>query len=209
MADREQDGDQIQAVRKIEGALRLSSHVLSHDKNQLASQLLGRLQGDDNGDVQQLLTGPRRWKRTAWLRPLTPTLIPPGGSLLRILSGHSDGVNAVAVTPDGKLAISASIDSTLKVWELSSGRELRTLSDHSGRLNAVAVTPDGKLAISASGDRMLNVWELSSGRRLAGFTADALLFCCAVDRNAKTVVAGDQSGQVHFLRLEGLTKTAP
>ena len=29
----------------------------------------------------------------------------------------------MAVTPDGKLAISASTDHTLKVWELTSGRE--------------------------------------------------------------------------------------
>ena len=116
----------------------------------------------------------------------------------------------MAVTPDGKLAISGSADRMLKVWELSSGRELRTLSGHSpAGVNAVAVTPDGKLAISGSADGMLNVWELSSGRRLAGFTAGALLFCCAVDQNAETVVAGDQLGRVHFLRLEGLTHTAP
>ena len=38
---------------------------------------------------------------------------------------------AVAVTPDGQRAVSASWDKTLKVWELASGRELRTLAGHS------------------------------------------------------------------------------
>ena len=39
-------------------------------------------------------------------------------------------VNAVAVTPDGQRAVSASDDKTLKVWDLDSGRELRTLAGH-------------------------------------------------------------------------------
>jgi WD40 repeat protein len=33
----------------------------------------------------------------------------------------------VAVTPDGRRAISASDDGTLKVWELKSGREVHSL----------------------------------------------------------------------------------
>jgi WD40 repeat protein len=39
---------------------------------------------------------------------------------LRTLEGHSGSVKAVAVTPDGKLAVSASYDNTLKVWDLES-----------------------------------------------------------------------------------------
>ena len=38
----------------------------------------------------------------------------------------------MAVTPDGRRAVSASDDSTLKVWDLASGRELHTLSGHAG-----------------------------------------------------------------------------
>jgi WD40 repeat protein len=69
--------------------------------------------------------------RTTWLRPLQATLSPSGAALVRILEGHKDAVTAVTVTPDGKRAVSASLDKTLKVWELGSGRELRTLTGHS------------------------------------------------------------------------------
>ena len=69
-------------------------------------------------------------------------------------------------TPDGPRAVSASWDQTLKVWDLTSGRELRTLSGHSGWLKAVAVTPNGPRAVSASWDQTLKVWKLSSGREL-------------------------------------------
>jgi len=54
------------------------------------------------------------------LRALQPALHPPGTALLRTLEGHSDWVNGVAVSPDGRRAVSASFDETLKVWDLHS-----------------------------------------------------------------------------------------
>jgi WD40 repeat protein len=54
------------------------------------------------------------------------------GRELRTLQGHSGGVNGVAISPDGRHAVSASYDNTLKVWDLETGRELRTLEGHSG-----------------------------------------------------------------------------
>ena len=73
------------------------------------------------------------------------------------------------MTADGKRAVSASRDKTLKVWELESGRLLRTLEGHSDRVNGVSVTADGKRAVSASGDKTLKVWELESGACIATF----------------------------------------
>ena len=48
------------------------------------------------------------------------------GGALRTLEGHSDTVNGVAVTPDGRRAVSASHDHTLKAWDLESGVLLAT-----------------------------------------------------------------------------------
>ncbi len=46
----------------------------------------------------------------------------------RIRTDHDDWIYAVAVTPDGRLGISGSYDTTLKVWNLASGTQLLTLS---------------------------------------------------------------------------------
>ena len=95
-----------------------------------------------------------------------PRFILQARPLLRTLEGHSDCVYGVAVTPDGKRAVSASQDHTLKVWDLETGRALRTLEGHSAAVRGVAVTPDGKRAVSASGDKTLKVWDLETGRAL-------------------------------------------
>src|ERR1043166_5022872 len=44
------------------------------------------------------------------------------GQELRTLAGHSDSVNGVAVTADGRRAVSASSDRTLKIWDLDGER---------------------------------------------------------------------------------------
>jgi WD40 repeat protein len=111
----------VRALKLIQGALKLSAHVLSKDKTQLVEQLLGRLMSFEMPEIQAMLEVAKQWKTTPWLRPLTSNLTPPEGRLTRTLTGHSDWVYAVAVTPDGKHVISGSKDSTLKVWHPGNG----------------------------------------------------------------------------------------
>jgi WD40 repeat protein len=126
------------------------------------------------------------------------------GEELLSLKGHSSWVSAVAVTPDGLRAISGSSDNTLKVWNLETGEELFCLKGHSHSVSAVAVTPDGLRAISGSFDKTLKVWSLETGEVIASFTGESSIYCCAVAPDGVTIVASEQSGRVHFLRLEGM-----
>ncbi|MFN6480330.1 WD40 repeat domain-containing protein, partial [Nostoc sp. DedQUE07] len=68
--------------------------------------------------------------------------------------------------------------------------------------NAVAVTPNGKQVISTSDDWTLKIWNLDTGEVIATFTGESYMYCCAVAPDSVTIVAGDASGRVHFLRLE-------
>ncbi len=50
--------------------------------------------------------------------------------LERTLLGHQDWVKSVAVSPDGSWAVSGSFDTTLKIWDLNSGKCQATLEGH-------------------------------------------------------------------------------
>ena len=54
--------------------------------------------------------------------------------VLRVLSGHTDGIHSVALTPDGKWALTGSFDDTARLWDLTNvGSSPRVLSGHTGR----------------------------------------------------------------------------
>jgi WD40 repeat protein len=122
------------------------------------------------------------------------------GKMRGILKGHTDIIRAVAVAPNNKLAISASRDNTLKLWNLRQRSEVSTLRT-TGSLAAVTVSPGGHLAASAGAS--LQVWHLSTQREQIRFVADAAFTSCAFSADGRTLLAGDEAGCVHLLRLEG------
>lgn len=71
-------------------------------------------------------------------------------------------------------------------------------------VRSVALSADGKRALSGSDDNTLKVWGLQSGKVIAQFTGESAILCCAITSDGKTIAAGEQSGWVHFLRLEGV-----
>jgi WD40 repeat protein len=145
----------------VAGALRLSAHALTEHSEELPGQLVGRLARRAEPGVAALRERALPTTPRSWLRPLGAGLASPGGALVRILTGHSLGVTAIAVLPDGRV-VSSSFDNTLRVWDLATGETTCTLKGHSNRVRAVALSPDGRL-VSASDDRTLRIWDLATG----------------------------------------------
>jgi WD40 repeat protein len=112
--------------------------------------------------VAQTVSG---WQGAPWLCPLTPPGLASADTPLRfVFHDHTGSVEAVAVSPDNQLVVSASRDETVRVWNLHSGRLVRTLKGHTDWVRAVAVSPDNQLVVSGDDDETVRVWELHSGR---------------------------------------------
>jgi len=83
--------------------------------------------------------------------------------------GHTEAVNSVCFSPDGKYALSGSSDNTIKLWEVNTGRELRSFDRHTAEVNSVAFSSDGKYALSGSTDKTIKLWEVSTGKEIHCF----------------------------------------
>jgi WD40 repeat protein len=81
------------------------------------------------------------------------------GRQVRALTGHTDEIESVAFSPDGRLLASGSWDLTVKLWEVTGGNELITLTGHSGWVKSVAFSPDG--ATLASGTETVRLWGVA------------------------------------------------
>ncbi len=70
------------------------------------------------------------------------------------------------MTPDGRQAVLASWDDTLKVWDLMCDRKRPARAGHAYSVAAITVTADGRRAVSMSSDGVRKVWEMENGRKL-------------------------------------------
>jgi WD40 repeat protein len=87
-----------------------------------------------------------------------------------VASSPDDGkaVTSVSFSPDGKTLATASIDNTIKLWNLDKGEEISTLH-HQYFGFRVSFSPDGKTLITASIDNTIKLWNLDRGKEVPIF----------------------------------------
>jgi WD40 repeat protein len=157
--------EQTEILKLMQGAIRKSARVLDKDKTQLARQLLGRLLDIEMPVIQELL---KQVKDGLWLWPLwakleragdlkrAENLERAGEGCLPTLTGHTKSVTAVAIAPSGLIAVSASDDNTLKVWDLLSGNEIDSFSAGGG-FNGCAISPDGMISFPVASELLAKI----------------------------------------------------
>jgi WD40 repeat protein/ribosomal protein L9 len=103
--------------------------------------------------------------------------------------GHTDSVNAVAFSPDGRYIVSGSGDRTLRLWDVSSGQS-RRFDGHAAPVPAVAFSPDGRQIVSGSGDGTLRLWEAASAREVAHLECHGGVTAVAFSPDGRYIVSG-------------------
>src|SRR5262249_1945193 len=63
---------------------------------------------------------------------------------------------------DGRILASASMDRTVKLWQVASGELINTLRGHSQRVTSVNFLPNGSLLASCSHDETVKLWNPSA-----------------------------------------------
>ncbi len=112
-----------------------------------------------------------------------------------ILKGHTDRINNITYSSDGKLIASASNDKTARIWNASNGALLQILHGHNTSVNSVQFCPNDQLIATASNDHTIKIWDVETGTLLktlnghndnvnyAAFNNDGTLIVSASDDN--------------------------
>jgi WD40 repeat protein len=75
--------------------------------------------------------------------------------------GHLVGVFRTVLSPDGKTAVTAGWDRTVRWWDTATGRELHVVA---GLVNELAVSPDSRTVLASVPEGRLRTWDLATGR---------------------------------------------
>ncbi|HUF04645.1 MAG TPA: WD40 repeat domain-containing protein [Aridibacter sp.] len=82
----------------------------------------------------------------------------------QIASGHKDGINAIAFSPDARRVATGGNDNAVKLWDTQTGKLEETFEGHTRAISSLAFSPDGKTLASGSFDQTAKLWDVVSGK---------------------------------------------
>ncbi len=120
------------------------------------------------------------------------------------LEAQSSAANAVAFSPDGRYALFASSDKSVRLYDVDAGRDLRRFIGHTASVWCVAFSPDGKRALSGSADATVRLWDVETGREIKRLTGhEALVTTVAFAPDGRKALSGGYDHNVILWDLEG------
>jgi WD40 repeat protein len=175
------------SVRRIMDARQVAEVARAHAELRAHQLLLGRARSAVAEDPTAALAWLKLYPRDAPRWPAVRTIAADArgrGAARLVLRGHDEYVIQLRFLGDGQL-LSASWDTTLRVWNTASG-ESRVLSGHQREVMAMALSPDGTALVSGGYDEA-RLWDLGAGtsRPLPGSAISAL----SVAWSARGVIA--------------------
>jgi WD40 repeat protein len=124
------------------------------------------------------------------------------GRELRRFEGHADLIWSVALSPNGRRALSGSEDHAVRLWDVGRGRELLRLRGHTGWAWSVAFSPDGRRALSGSDDKTLRLWNLEKGTEICSLEGHMdWVVCVAFAPDGRTALSGSNDQTLRLWRL--------
>lgn len=81
-----------------------------------------------------------------------------------VQSGHTDNVNCIAYSHNGKYMLTGGMDNAIVLWDFKSGMQVRTFLGHSKGITSICFSRDDKTIVSGSYDQTIKVWDTYTGK---------------------------------------------
>ena len=124
-------------------------------------------------DGKTLVTGSGEPSRSGELKQWDAAT---GALVQEFKNAHSDTVQSVDFSGDGKLLVSGAADRFVKVWTVADTKLVKSFEGHTHQVLGVTLKRDGRIVASAGADNAVKVWSLVTGevvRTVAGFSKEA------------------------------------
>ena len=164
--------------------------MLTSDCSQLATQLLGRIEADE--DTSCLLVEARQRTR---MYPLSPTLRTSAHPVLWTAYGRAESTDAIAMSSDKRKVITGHAGYKLKEWDAQQGTECRTIAESRSGYSCVELGPDDKWLIAGTGTN-LELWELEGYSRIRTMTLNCRVQSVAVSADGCFTIVGSSDGRI-------------
>ena len=125
------------------------------------------------------------------------------GAELVVQTGHSSSVRSIAFTPDGKVLASLGLDNTIKIWDVSTGKELRSIGESEASAS-IGLSPDGKtLATVSFKTRSIMLFSIETGELIRRFppVADVIIWELRFSPDGETIATLGYYNQVRFFNV--------
>ena len=108
----------------------------------------------------------------------------------------------LAVSPNGKLLASGSIDNNINIWDLKTGKMKQTLTGTSN-INSLVFSTDSKLLVSGNDDATIRIWDLISYKEkmvLQGHNQS--VSSVLITKDSKTIISSSRDSTIKFWNIE-------
>ena len=122
---------------------------------------------------------------------------------LRSLEGHQARIRGLDFSPDGTLLATGCDDTTVKIWEVATGKLLHTIDDHEDEVRAVAFSPDGQLVASTDISGVVLLLDPSSGAVIRKIENDAEGSMLTFHPDGNKIAWGGRNGEIHLWDTRG------